>query len=152
MKVQQGGTTATRVNQKEQHKSTPAHNKYSQEQPGNHPKGTAPLRVCVCVCVCVCAKSLQLCPTLCNPMECSPAGSSVHGILQAGILEWVAMPSSRGSSCPRDQTHISWVCCIGRTHFVYHQHHLRSPTQSQSVTKGSPLQGQEPVLALVPKS
>ena len=38
----------------------------------------------------------QSCPTLCNPMNCSPPGSSVHGILQARILEWVAMPSSRG--------------------------------------------------------
>ena len=40
----------------------------------------------------------QLCPTLCDPMDCSPLGSSVHRILQAVILEWVAMPSSRGSS------------------------------------------------------
>ena len=39
----------------------------------------------------VCAKLLQLCPTLCNPMDCSPLGSSVHGILQARILEWVTM-------------------------------------------------------------
>ena len=44
------------------------------------------------------AKSLQSCPTLCNPMDCSPPGSSIHGILQARILEWVSMPSSRGSS------------------------------------------------------
>ena len=44
----------------------------------------------------------QLCPTLCNPMDCSPPGSSVHGILQTRILEWVAMPSSRGSSQPKD--------------------------------------------------
>ena len=48
------------------------------------------------------AKSLQSCPTLCDPMDCSLPGSSVHGILQARILEWVAMPSSRGSSQPRD--------------------------------------------------
>ena len=40
----------------------------------------------------------QLCPTLCNPMDCSLPGSSVHGILQARTVEWVAMPSSRGSS------------------------------------------------------
>ena len=52
----------------------------------------------------MCAKSLQSCLTLCDPMDCSPPGSSVHGILQARILEWVAMPSSRGSSKPRDQT------------------------------------------------
>ena len=44
----------------------------------------------------------QLYPTLCNPMDCSPPGSSVHGILQTRILEWVAMPSSRGSSQPKD--------------------------------------------------
>ena len=43
-------------------------------------------------CVCVCAKLLQLCPALYDPMDCSPPGSSVHGILQAGILEWIAMP------------------------------------------------------------
>ena len=42
----------------------------------------------------------QSCPTLCNPMDCSPPGSSVHGILQARILEWVAIPFSRGSSNP----------------------------------------------------
>ena len=53
---------------------------------------------------CVCAKLLQLCPTLCDPTGCCPPGSSVHGILQARILEWVTMPSSRGSSQPRDWT------------------------------------------------
>ena len=69
--------------------------------------------VCVCVCVCACAKSLQLCLTLCDPMDCSPPGCSVHGILQTRILEWVAMLSSRGYSWLRDKTHIS-VSCIGR--------------------------------------
>ena len=49
----------------------------------------------------------QLCPTLCDPMDCSPTGSSVHGILQARILGWVAMPFSRGSSQPRDRTQVS---------------------------------------------
>ena len=53
--------------------------------------------------------SPQLCPTPCDPMECSPPGSSVRGILQARILEWVAIPFSRGSSQPRDRT---WVSCI----------------------------------------
>ena len=43
------------------------------------------------------------CPTLCNPVDCSPPGPSVHGIFQGRILEWVAMPSSRGSSQPMDQ-------------------------------------------------
>ena len=47
-----------------------------------------------------------------NTMDCSPPGSSVHGILYARILEWVAMPSSRGSSTPRDRIHISYVSCI----------------------------------------
>ena len=47
---------------------------------------------------CVHAKSLQSCLTLCSPVDCSPPGSSVHGTLQARIVEWVAMPSSRGSS------------------------------------------------------
>ena len=64
--------------------------------------------VCVCVCVCVCEKVEVLvvlsCPTLCDPMDCSPPGFSVHGILQVTVLEWVAMPSSRGSSWPKDQT------------------------------------------------
>ena len=48
--------------------------------------------------VCMHAKSFQTCPTLCSPTDCSPPGSSVHGILQTKILEWVATPSSRGSS------------------------------------------------------
>ena len=56
---------------------------------------------------CICAKSLQSCPTLCDPMDCSPPGYSVHGIHQARILEWGAMPSSRGSTQPRDPTCIS---------------------------------------------
>ena len=49
----------------------------------------------------------QLCLTLCDPMDCSPRGSSVHWILQARILEWVAIPLSRGSSQP---TYWTWVC------------------------------------------
>ena len=72
------------------------------------------------VCACVGAPLLQLCLTLCNPMGCSPTGSSVHGILQARILEWVAISSSMGSSQPRDQTLISYVSCIGRW-VLYHQ-------------------------------
>ena len=57
--------------------------------------------------VCTGAKSLQLCLTLCNPMDCSPPDFSVHGVLQARTLEWVVMPSSRGSSQPKDQTQVS---------------------------------------------
>ena len=55
---------------------------------------------------CVCAQS---CLTLCNPMDCSPPGSSVHGILQARILERVAISSSRGSSQPRNWTRVSCI-------------------------------------------
>ena len=51
-------------------------------------------------------------PTLCDPMDCNLPGSPVHGILQARILEWVAMPSSRGSSWPRDQTQVSCIAII----------------------------------------
>ena len=66
------------------------------------------------VSVCVHAKSLLLCPTLCNSMDCSPPGSSFHEILQARILEWVAMCSSSGPSRLRIQTHISYVSYISR--------------------------------------
>ena len=59
------------------------------------------------------AKSIQSCLILWDPRDCSLPGSSVQGILQARILEWVAMPSSRGPSQPRDHTH-SYVSCIGR--------------------------------------
>ena len=52
------------------------------------------------------------CLTLCDTMGCSPPGSSVHGILQARILEWVTVSSSRGSSRPRDWTHVSYISCI----------------------------------------
>ena len=58
---------------------------------------------------CVPAESLQLAPTPYDPMDCSPPGSSVHGILQARILEWVAMPSSRGSSRPKDGISVSYL-------------------------------------------
>ena len=75
--------------------------------------------MCVCVCVCVCVKSLQSCLTLCNPMDYSLPGFFVHEILQARILEWVAIPFSRGSSGPRDQTCISYVFCIG-SQVLYH--------------------------------
>ena len=64
--------------------------------------------------------------TLCNPIDCSPPGSSVHGVLQARTLEWVAMTSSRGSSLHRDQTHISYISCLGRW-VLHHWCHLGSP-------------------------
>ena len=66
-----------------------------------------------------CAKLLKSCLTLCDPINSSPPGSSVIGILQTRILEWVAMPSSRGSSQPRDRICITYVSCIGRR-VLYH--------------------------------
>ena len=65
------------------------------------------------------AKSLQSCPTLCDPMDCSPPDPSVHGILQVRILEWVAIFFFRGSSQPRDQTQVSHIA--GRLYRLSHQ-------------------------------
>ena len=59
----------------------------------------------------------QSCLTLCNPMDCSPPGSSVYGILQAGILEKVAIPFSKGSPWPRDLTQVS--CIAGRLFTIW---------------------------------
>ena len=59
-----------------------------------------------------------LCPTVCDPMDCNLSSSSVHGISQARILEWLAISSSRESSWPRDGTHVSCGSCIaGRFSF-----------------------------------
>ena len=69
------------------------------------------------------AKSIQLCLSLYKSIDCSLPGSSVHGILQARILESIAMPSSRGSSCCRDQTCISCISFMGRERC-----HLGSPS------------------------
>ena len=67
---------------------------------------------CHCAVLCLVA---WLYPALCDPMDCGLLGSSVHGILQARILELGAIPSSRGSSQPRDQTQ---VCCIAGRFFT----------------------------------
>ena len=64
----------------------------------------------------------QSCPTLCDPMDCSLPGSSVHGIFQARILEWIAIPSSRGSSQPKDWTWVSRIagrCNVWRVECKY---------------------------------
>ena len=66
----------------------------------------------MCVCVCVCVWVTQLCLILCGPKNCSPPVSSVHGILQARILEWVAIPFLGGSFWHRDWTQI--FCIAGR--------------------------------------
>ena len=67
-------------------------------------------------CCCLVGKS---CLILCNIMDCSPTAFSVHGVFQARILEWVAIPSSRESLQPRNQTHVSCLSCIGRW-ILYH--------------------------------
>ena len=71
------------------------------------------------------AKLLQSGPILCDSLDCSSPGSSVHGILPARILESVAMPSSKGSSQLRDRTHVSYISCTGRW-VLYHEYHLGS--------------------------
>ena len=68
------------------------------------------------LCVCLCSQSLSHVQLFVTAMNCSPPGSSVHGIFQASILEWIAISSSRGSSQPRDQTCVS---CIDRW-ILYH--------------------------------
>ena len=72
--------------------------------------------MCIYACECSVARS---CPTLCDPMDYNLPGSSVHGILQARILEWVAVSSSTGSSQPKDWTRVSCISCIGRR-ILYH--------------------------------
>ena len=65
-----------------------------------------------------CAKSLQSCPTLCDPMDCSSSGSSVHGILQARVLEWVAISFSKKMF---GSVHFSYVCLCATLWTVVHQ-------------------------------
>ena len=71
---------------------------------GKHSTGVESFNLHAVLCTCVCAKSLQSRLTLCDPVDRSPPGPSVHGILQARILEWVDMSSSRGSSRSGDRT------------------------------------------------
>ena len=87
----------------------------------------------------VVAELLQSCLTLCDLMGYSRPGCSVRGILQARILEWVAMPSSRGSSRPRDETRVFYVSCIGRQ-ILHHQRHLGSPLYPSAVQWSSCVQ------------
>ena len=75
---------------------------------------------------------LQLCLTLWDPLDCSLPGSFVHGVLEARVLEWVTLPFSRGSSHPRDRTHISYVSCIDKR-VLYHWCHLGSPCSSKGL-------------------
>ena len=93
---------------------------------GTEPRGriSYPACVCMCVCVCVCTRACALsylsCVRLCATIwTIAPPGSSVHRLLQARILEWIAMPSFRGSSQPREWICVSYVSCTGRQ-VLYH--------------------------------
>ena len=93
-------------------------------------------------------------PTLCNPMECSPPGSSVHGILQARILEWVAIPFSRGSS-PTQGLNLSLLHCRQILYHVNHQGslvdlHLSFQTQPEADHSDKP-DIPTPLRTVVPK-
>ena len=79
-----------------------------------------------------CAQSFQSCRTLCNPVDCSPPGSSVHGILQARILEGVAISFSRRSSHPMGQTCISHISCIAGRFFT---NWVTVPSQKQILSQ-----------------
>ena len=78
-----------------------------------------------------------MCPTLCDPVDCSLPGSSIHGILQGKILEWVAISFSRGSSQPRDQTQVSHIAGRCFTLWVTKeaQPEIKFPTSSGSLKK-----------------
>ena len=76
----------------------------------------------------VCAQS---CPTLCDPMDCSLPGSSLHKILQERILEWVAISFSKGSSRPSDQTHISHTACTAMDSLPLSHQRNRNITESK---------------------
>ena len=81
-------------------------------------------------------KLLQSCPTHCEPMDCSPPGSSVRGILQARILRWGAVPSSRGSPQLRDETLASYISCTGMWS-LYHERRLESPALPLKLRKAT---------------
>ena len=91
------------------------------------------LRICIHKVV---SEVAQLCPTLCNLLDCSLPGSSIHGIFWAGVLEWVAIPFSRGSSWPRDQTLVS--CIAGRCFTVWATRESHKVEQGEKVGMLSP--------------
>ena len=76
------------------------------------------------------SSALLLCPTLSDPMDCSPQGSSVHGILQARMLEQAATPSSRGSSRSRDETSISHIAKMAKWALYFLAPPGKPPAQS----------------------
>ena len=87
----------------------------------------------------------QLCLTLCDPIECSPPGSSIHGIFQARILEWVALFFSRGSPWPRDWTQVSRI--VGR--HLYHLSHQGSPKKRRVLIQQQPGGNEVPLLRAI---
>ena len=101
------------------------------------------------MCVCEVAQS---CPALCDPMDCSPSGSSVHGIFQARILQWVAISFSRGSSHPRDRTQVSCTAGVffttrppGKPHRVVRGIRINSqPNAADLATQQHPHSGPAP--------
>ena len=92
--------------------------------PGTEP--TSPALQADSLPLCVRARSLQSCPTFCSPVGCSSQDSSVHGILQARMLQWVVMPSSRGSSPPKVQTRFC-LRLLPCRRVLYPLSHLGSP-------------------------
>ena len=95
----------------------------------------------------VCIRSvLQSCPALCNPMDCSRPGSSVHGILQTRVLEWVVISFSRGSSPPRDRVRLSCIADRLFTNWTSREYiprvlHKMKNISSRSVFSFSPFHG-----------
>ena len=85
-----------------------------------------------------CGLVTKSCPTLCNPMDCSPPSSSVHGIFQARTLEWVTSSYSRVSFWFKDQTHISLCLLCWQTDYLP-LYHLGSPRETVQPTKPNTL-------------
>ena len=90
----------------------PRSGKHLMCQWGEH-RHSGPLPACVCA---------QSCLTLCNPKDCSPQGSSVHGILQARIVEWPVKYPSPGDLSPKTHTHVPYIPCIGRWVLHHYRH------------------------------
>ena len=107
--------------------------------------------LCAYVCAYVCIRVIQSWPPLCNPKDCSPPGSSVHGILQPKILEWVVISFSRDSSPPRDWTRISHSSWIGRQ-ILYHWANWETHSYTLGVSlfiRTQVIWNQDPTLKLV---
>ena len=120
------------------------------EKRGKGEKKTANVKL---IYQCMRVKEFQSRLSLCNPRDCSPLGSSVHGFLQARILEWVTMPSSRGYSQPRNQTQVSLMspALAGRFFTTsttweapIYQHYCQMSSSIQKTTSAPPHQATRP--------